>query len=108
MTGNEYQALAMRTRNGALSREDSMNNAVMGLCGEAGECVDIVKKARYQGHALDEKKLIDELSDVMWYIALACEVLGIGINDVMAHNVDKLKKRYPEGFEVDKSIHRVI
>lgn len=105
MTGTEYQKLAMRTAS-SLSQKDLVLNGVMGLNGEAGECIDIVKKHLFQGHELDEAKLLDELSDVMWYAAITAEGLGTTLDVVMQHNVDKLRKRYPDGFEASRSIHR--
>lgn len=105
MTGNEYQKKALRTANGR-KQSDLIVNGVMGLNGEAGECIDIVKKHLFQGHALDRDKLIDELGDVLWYIAITCEGLGTTMDDVMEHNIEKLMKRYPEGFDTERSIHR--
>lgn len=105
MTGTEFQEKAMRTAaasdSGAL-----LLNGVMGLNGEAGECIDIMKKHLFQGHELDEEKLMDELSDVMWYAAITATGLGVTLDEVMEHNVEKLKKRYPDGFDKERSIHR--
>lgn len=106
MTGNEYQALAMRTRNMQLSPDDSLANGVMGLCGESGECADMVKKLFFQGRELDVLHFEKELGDVLWYIALCCESLGLRLDDVMQRNIDKLSARYPEGFDPYKSQHR--
>lgn len=106
MTGNEYQALAMRTRNNSLSPDDSLANGVMGLCGESGECADMVKKLFFQGRELDVSHFTKELGDVLWYIALCCESLGLHLNDVMQENVDKLSARYPNGFDPYRSQHR--
>ena len=69
MTINEYQNLAMRTLNPDLSPRDVLINSVMGLCGESGEAIDIVKKWLAQGHELDRAHLIKELGDVAWYLA---------------------------------------
>ena len=105
MTGAEYQKLAMRTASD-LDTYGLILNGVMGLNGEAGECIDIVKKHLFQGHELDKEKLIDELSDVLWYAAITSEGLGVTLDDVMRHNVEKLQKRYPNGFSAERSIHR--
>lgn len=105
MTGNEYQKLAMRTA-GDDDAQYLLENGVMGLNGEAGECIDIVKKWHYQGHELDTKKLKDELGDVLWYVAITAAGIGAELNDIMQHNIDKLRKRYPDGFDVERSIHR--
>ncbi len=107
MTGTEYQQKAMRTAS-EKSKMDLLENGVMGLCGEAGECIDVVKKYLYQGHKLDKLKLKDELGDVLWYVAITCQALGITLDDVMEHNVKKLLLRYPDGFEAERSIHREV
>ena len=107
MTGTEYQQKAMRTAQG-LTEWDLLLNGVMGLCGEAGECIDLVKKYQFQGHQLDQEKLKDELGDVMWYVAITCQALGVTLDDVMEHNVKKLLLRYPDGFEAERSIHREV
>ncbi|NLY46839.1 MAG: nucleoside triphosphate pyrophosphohydrolase family protein [Tissierella sp.] len=105
MNFKEYQKLAQRTSN-TKHREDKLANGLMGLNGEAGEAIDILKKYYYQGHELDKDKLRNELGDVLWYIAETCVGLGTTLEDIAKGNIDKLKKRYPEGFEADKSIHR--
>lgn len=76
------------------------------MCGEAGECIDILKKHEFQGHELNEEKLIDELGDVLWYIAQTAVGLNVDLEEIAQHNVEKLKRRYPEGFSADKSINR--
>lgn len=106
MTVNEYQKLAMTTLNPALDRKDVLINGVMGLCGESGEAIDIVKKWLAQGHELDREKLAKELGDVAWYLAETAWALEIPLEEILQANIDKLKKRYPEGFDSDRSIHR--
>lgn len=106
MTINEYQSLAMTTLNPTLSQKDVLINAVMGLCGESGEAIDIVKKHLHQGHDLDREKLTKELGDIAWYLAEAATALEIPLEDVLQGNIDKLKKRFPEGFDTQKSINR--
>ena len=106
MTGTEYQKLAMTTLNPALSKQDVLINAVMGLCGESGEAIDIVKKHLHQGHGLDKEKLAKELGDIAWYLAEAATALDISLDDVFEQNIAKLKARYPQGFDTEKSIHR--
>ena len=69
MNPNEYQKLAMTTLNKDLSKKDVLINGVMGLCGESGEVIDLVKKHLHQGHEINKEKIIDELGDVCWYIA---------------------------------------
>jgi len=106
MTVNEYQRLAMTTLNPALSKKDVLINGVMGLCGESGEAIDIVKKWLAQGHELDKEKLAKELGDIAWYLAETATALDLNLEDIFEANIEKLKKRYPEGFSADRSIHR--
>lgn len=106
MNFNEYQKLAQRTSSKKISAIDKVLNGVMGLNGEAGECIDIFKKYFYQGHDLDVDKLIDELGDVLWYIAETCTGIGITMEEVAIRNIEKLRKRYPHGFETERSINR--
>ena len=106
MTINEYQQLAMKTLNPALSEKDILINAVMGLCGESGEAIDIVKKWLAQGHELDREKLKKELGDICWYLAETATALDCDLEDIMAANIEKLQKRYPEGFDTEKSVNR--
>ena len=106
MTINEYQTLAMTTLNPELSQKDVLINSVMGLCGESGEAIDIVKKWLAQGHELDRDRLIRELGDIAWYLAEAATALEIPLEDVFQGNIDKLKKRFPDGFRCQDSISR--
>jgi NTP pyrophosphatase (non-canonical NTP hydrolase) len=70
--------------------------------------VDLVKKHLFQGHELDKKKLADELGDVCWYIATMAKGLGYSLEEIMKMNIEKLFKRYPNGFESERSINRQI
>ena len=106
MTINEYQKLAMTTLNPELYKKDVLINGVMGLCGESGEVIDIVKKHLAQGHELDKEKIIKELGDVAWYMAEIATVLDVELEEVLVLNIEKLKKRYPEGFSTEKSVNR--
>ena len=103
---NEYQELAMRTLNPALSPRDVLINGVMGLCGEAGEAIDLVKKHLAQGHPLDRERLAGELGDVAWYLAETASAIGYALEDVLRMNIEKLRARYPEGFRAEDSIRR--
>ncbi len=107
MTINEYQQLAMTTLNPELSKKDVLINSVMGLCGEAGEAIDIVKKWLAQGHELDKEHLAKELGDIAWYLAEAATVLEIPLENILSENIEKLKKRYPNGFEKERSLTRL-
>lgn len=106
MTVNEYQTLAMTTLNRELDRQQILINAVMGLCGESGEAIDIVKKHLFQGHGLEREKLAKELGDIAWYLAEAATALDMELEDIFAANIEKLKQRYPEGFDFRRSIDR--
>ena len=106
MTVNEYHKLAMTTLNNELDKKQILTNAVMGLCGESGEACDIVKKHLFHGHELDREALIKELGDVAWYLAEASEALDVSLDEVFERNIEKLKKRYPEGFSSERSINR--
>ncbi len=103
---NEYQKLAMVTLNRELDEKEMLTNSVMGLCGESGEACDIVKKHLFHGHELDRESLIKELGDVAWYLAEGAEALGIPLEEVFERNIEKLRRRYPEGFSSEKSINR--
>ncbi|MDD7366747.1 MAG: nucleoside triphosphate pyrophosphohydrolase family protein [Clostridiales bacterium] len=103
---NDYQRLAMTTLNPALDKKDVLINSVMGLCGESGEAIDIVKKWLAQGHELDRARLAKELGDVAWYLAEAATALDIPLEEILRANLDKLKARYPEGFSAQNSIER--
>lgn len=105
MTVNDYHRAAMRTAP-ELDRQQMLIDAALGLTGEAGEVADLVKKANYQGHILDKDAIMKELGDVAWYIALACQGLGVTMQEVLQMNVDKLKKRYPDGFDAWMSRNR--
>lgn len=107
MTINEYQNLAMRTLNPELSRRDVLINSVMGLCGESGEAIDIVKKWFAHGHELDKVHLAKELGDIAWYLAEAATALDIPLEEIFQGNIEKLKKRYPEGFDREHSLVRL-
>ena len=106
MTANEYQRQALRTLNPALDRRDVLITGVMGRCGEAGEAIDSVKKHLAQGHELDREGLIKELGDVAWYLAETAWALDVPLEAVLQRNLDKLRARYPEGFDSERSIGR--
>ncbi|MDO4852291.1 MAG: nucleoside triphosphate pyrophosphohydrolase family protein [Clostridia bacterium] len=106
MTANDYQRQAMRTLNPALGERDVLINGVMGLCGEAGEAIDLVKKHLAQGHALDRERLAKELGDVAWYLAETATAIGCDLETILAENLEKLRARYPDGFDAERSVHR--
>ena len=130
MTINEYQKLALRTESpkgfhegaGAVLRAFAMLGVVsnpeedmslvrlleglMGIAGEGGEASDILKKVLFQGHTLDREHIAKELGDVSWYVALAADAIGYDLETIFQMNIDKLRARYPNGFETDRSVHR--
>ena len=106
MQVNEYQKAAMATLNPALDKKDVLINSVMGLCGESGEAIDIVKKWLMQGHELDREHLVRELGDVAWYLAEAATALDVPLEAVFQGNLDKLRQRFPNGFDVGDSVNR--
>ena len=108
MQVNEYQTLAMTTLNPELSKRDVLINSVMGLCGESGEAIDIVKKWMAHGHELDKEHLAKELGDIAWYLAETAYALDIPLDEVFEGNIAKLRARYPQGFDTEKSVHREV
>lgn len=136
MTGNEYQEHAMRTNDGKatdrlikemltcdmkyllqqnLIAEDERHldiggifNACpcLGLSGEVGEFNDMVKKWVFHEKELDINHAKKEAGDICWYLAMLCESFGWNLEEIMQMNVDKLKARYPEGFDIDRANHR--
>ncbi len=110
MAPNQYQKLAMRTCSLIDQADNSipmLTNAMLGLCGEAGECADLVKKHLYQSHDLDKAHMAKELGDVAWYLAEAAEAIGYDLEDIFCMNIEKLKARYPEShFDAARSLHR--
>lgn len=106
MTGNEYQKLAMRTCGIPYDqKKDMLRHAVFGLASESGEVAGILQK-EYQGHDVEIEHLKKELGDCCWMVAEACTALGLNLDDVMQTNIDKLRARFPEGFDPEKSLHR--
>lgn len=124
MEGNTYQTLAMRTNDGKATarlhllahEEDKMMNGnkdiggllngCLGLSGEVGEFNDMVKKWIFHEKPLDEEHLKKECSDIMWYIAMICESMEWELNEIMRINIEKLKARYPQGFDTNLANNR--
>lgn len=104
MNMNEFQFSCGRTW--GKGGPDPLQNAALGLAGEAGEVANEVKKNRYQGHRLDDKKIIEELGDVLFYVAVAAMEIGVSLEEVAAANINKLKGRYPDGFDPIRSQKR--
>ena len=124
ITANDYQRAAMRTAwaktedelsylvkslldSGAVTQHQLLLlNGVLGLSGETGEVADHVKKAVFHGHDLDVDHLAEELGDVAWYLAVTAHAIGYDLGDIFQRNIDKLAKRYPDGFSKERSLHR--
>lgn len=103
MTFDEYQALAQRTSPKEHSR---IVNGALGLAGEAGECADHVKKHLFQKHNLDSAHLAEEIGDVLWYCAELASGINRSLDEIAEQNIAKLRERYPDGFDPERSIHR--
>lgn len=124
MNGTEYQNLAMRTNdenatkrllnltlsdtteNGIEEDTGAVLNACLGLSGEVGEFNDMIKKWIFHEKELDEEHLKKECGDIMWYIAMMCHAFRWDLDEIMQMNIDKLKMRYPEGFDTAKANNR--
>lgn len=131
MNGKEYQDLAMRTNDGKATERlldkygmidffkqakggkpcenydlGGILNGCLGLSGEAGEFNDMVKKWIFHEKPLDVDHAQKEVGDILWYIAMICHSFGWDMNQIMQMNIDKLKARYPDGFDVELSAHR--
>lgn len=102
MDVNDYQKAALRT----MSDKSDIVDAALGLAGESGEFADLVKKHIFQGHELDSEHLAKELGDIAWYLAVGAYVIGYDLETIFQTNIEKLRSRYPNGFDSDKSLHR--
>ena len=105
LTLNDYQRMARRTA-GTKQTSDKMEEALFGLPGEVGELCDHYKKHKHQGHDLDYNHMAEEAGDVLWYLAEIADALGITLEDIARRNIDKLIKRYPDGFDPERSRNR--
>lgn len=105
MTGNEYQIKAARTINYDLTIKEREMHALHGMISEVGEINSLYQKV-YQGHQMDDEHLMKEVGDLLWFISEFCVAHHWNLEDVMQANIDKLLKRYPEGFDAEKSLHR--
>jgi len=83
-----------------------LNKKVFYLVESVGKCTDLIKKHLFQGHSLEKDKLTSEIVYIFGLLAvLSCET-GYKLSDIAENNVQKLKKRYPDGFSTEKSINR--
>lgn len=105
-TLNEYQQFAGVTANPDLDEKINIAVLALGLPGESGEVADHVKKWLGHGHELDKNKMLKEIGDVLWYVAVLSNALGFSLQEVAQANIDKLRARYPGGFSVEASQNR--
>ena len=101
-----FQREARRSLRDDLPYEAMCSNMCMGLAGEIGEVIDIMKKHIYQGKELDITDVIEEVGDVLWYIANFCNVNNITMDECMESNIKKLRKRFPNGFTIKDANQR--
>lgn len=108
ITFSDYQEDAVRTITGisASHNDNLLLEGVMGLNGESGEVIEIVKKHIFQGHELDKEKIAVELSDCLWYLTASAKAVGYTLEDIAVLNIQKRKSRYPNGFDEQNSINR--
>lgn len=106
LEGNEYQELAARTINNDLKKEQKEMHALHGMASEIGELHGIYQKY-YQGHEISPEHVKKELGDLLWFIAEYCTVMNWDLEEIMYMNIEKLKARFPDGFEAERSLHRV-
>lgn len=106
MNTQEYEMLAARTSKDMGTKEGNLVHAQMGIAGEAGEFTDAIKKNVIYGKPLDVQNCIEELGDVLWFVALAAKTLGVSMSQVMEQNINKLKLRYPEKYTDRCAIER--
>lgn len=105
MNMDQYQKQAARTR---VDREyrDALVYGALGLAGEAGEAANKIKKVVYHAHPENLPEIIEELGDVLWHIAEIATVLEVDLHTIAAANIGKLLRRYPDGFDTERSINR--
>lgn len=101
-----YQTYSSRTLPKDLDRSDLLANLCLGLAGESGEFVDVMKKHLYHGHDLDVDALKSEMGDILWYLSSLASSLDISLSEVAEMNVEKLRERYPDGFDRERSQRR--
>lgn len=107
MTLNDYQRAAGRTSSAPWPERERLLVQTLGLCGEAGEVADLVKKDAWHGQPLTDERLCDELGDVLWYLADVARARGIDLELVAARNIAKLERRYPDGFVVGGGVRAI-
>ena len=107
MTLNEYQELAARTINKSLSEDEREAHALFGLASETGELLGLYQKS-LQGHEFNDEHMLKECGDILWMLAELMTTCGYSLDEVAQMNIDKLKARYPDGFDTEHSLHRKV
>lgn len=110
MSPNEYQNECLRTANAnpdTTTERDRLANWALGLAGEAGEVADALKKHLFHGKPLDRDALLKECGDVSWYLAVLASELGFTLDEVFLKNVEKLRARYPLGWDPERYHNRL-
>ncbi len=105
MNISEYQDAVIRTCV-TTNLHETLKLALVGLQDELGEIAGPLKKYLWHGHPLDSSHLHEEVGDVLWYLAMLCNALGLSLEDALADNLTKLQRRYPQGFSPEDSLHR--
>ena len=103
MNIGEFQKVSLRTMK---IDENTISHCSMGLAGETGEVIDIIKKHLYYEKELDKNHITEELGDIMFYLVNLASALDISMVNVLEQNIEKLNKRYPEGFNKEDAILR--
>jgi NTP pyrophosphatase (non-canonical NTP hydrolase) len=106
MLANDYQATTLQTLKEFDEPYYSLLHLALGVAGEGGEVVELIKKHAFHGHQLDRHKLALEIGDSLFYLAALSHTIGYELSQVMQMNIDKLKARYPNGFSSEASKNR--
>lgn len=107
MTLNDYQSLAIFTRNKDINYNESLTCYALGASGEAGEVSDIIKKYVFHGHPMNKEHLMEEIGDTLWNLSVLAHIADVTLEDIAHYNINKLRERYPDGFDKDRSINRL-
>lgn len=96
MEFNEYQKKANKT---LLGNEQVLTNCALGLAGESGQVVNLVKNYTFRGADLNKEQLTKEMGDVLWYLSQVAQWADIPFEEVAQKNIKDLAKRYPHSFK---------
>lgn len=110
LTFEEYQRAAVRTAKPLSEYHERVERGLTGLMSEVGELAQLRKKSRYQGHPhlWTTDRIIGEMGDILWYLAVMAQDLDLGLDTIARINIDKLRERFPDGFDADRSVHRNV